>query len=58
MAFELTTRFIAQSASSEEEARAELALFLVNTPANLMADAAQCDELEMAGPDLEWPDFR
>lgn len=46
MAFELITRFIAQQATTEEEARAELALFMVNTPSNLIADGAEVRELE------------
>jgi hypothetical protein len=45
MAFELITRFIAQQATTEEEARAELALFMVNTPSNLIADAAEVVEV-------------
>lgn len=47
MAFEVITKFIAQHATTEEEAREELALFLVNTPANLIADGAEVRGLEL-----------
>lgn len=42
MAYELTIRFIAQGAQSEDEARGELSLFLVNTPVPALADTAKC----------------
>lgn len=45
-AYELTTRFIAQHAETEEEAREELALFLANTPLNLIADGAEVRPLD------------
>jgi hypothetical protein len=40
MAYELITRFVAEDATTEEEAREAYALWLANTPGNEIADEA------------------